>query len=127
MCDTCYILTYISLLIGFLMEMVRAVRLSSIFFCRLEGFTSTTKSGLTFFLYCSRWRRPFMCISLAFGSLNRHSHNLQLNETTLPRKKVSQVQRNINCCSNHVCNNNQPAMVFKKNIFIPSSLRISSI
>ena len=53
---------------------------------RRDGFTSTTNSGFTFFLYWSRWRRPFMCISLAFGSLNRHSHNLQLKLITLPEK-----------------------------------------
>lgn len=56
---------------------------------RRDGFTSTTNSGFTFFLYCSRWRRPFMCISLAFGSLNRHSHNLQLKLITLPEKIIT--------------------------------------
>jgi hypothetical protein len=40
-------------------------------------------------LYWSRWRRPFMCISLAFGSLNRHSHNLQLKLITLPEKIIT--------------------------------------
>lgn len=56
---------------------------------RRDGFTSTTNSGFTFFLYWSRWRRPFMCISLAFGSLNRHSHNLQLKLITLPEKIIT--------------------------------------
>lgn len=30
---------------------------------------------------------PFICISLALGSLNLHSHNLQLKLITLPVKK----------------------------------------
>lgn len=68
----------------FLKGTVRAALLSSIFFCRLDGLTSTIKSGLTFFLYCKRWRRPFMCISFALGSLNRHSQSLQLKDTILP-------------------------------------------
>ena len=35
-------------------------------------------------LYWRRCRRPFRCISLAFGSLNLHSHSLQLKLTVLP-------------------------------------------
>lgn len=56
------------------------------FLWRKDGFTSTTRSGLTFFLYCRRWRRPFMCISLALGSLKRHSHSLQLKLITYKDK-----------------------------------------
>lgn len=35
-------------------------------------------------LYCRRCRRPFRCISFAFGSLKLHSHNLQWKRMTLP-------------------------------------------
>jgi hypothetical protein len=81
----CY--TYASLAIGsFLPPTVRVPLRSSSFFCLLEGLTSTINSGFTFFLYCSRCLRPFMCISLAFGSLKRHSHNLQLKDMTFPNK-----------------------------------------
>ena len=48
------------------------------------AFEILTRSGLTFFLYWSRCLRPFMCISLALGSLNLHSHNLQLKLVTFP-------------------------------------------
>lgn len=48
------------------------------------GLTSTCKLGSTFFLYCSLCLLPFMCISLAFGSLNLHSQSLQLKLTVLP-------------------------------------------
>lgn len=60
----------------------RRIFSSCIFLCLRDGFTSTTKSGLTFFLYCSLCLLPFMCISFAFGSLKRHSHNLQLKLIT---------------------------------------------
>jgi len=65
--------------------------------CRRDGFTSTTNSGFTFFLYWSLWRRPFICISFAFGSLNRHSHSLQLKLITLPTetRKIYHEVRNL--------------------------------
>lgn len=94
---------------------------SWIFLARMLGFTSTCRSGFTFFckasiikhgvneqllgtgslkmrchfqnfdrcthlqtLYCRRCRRPFRCISFAFGSLKLHSHNLQWKRMTFP-------------------------------------------
>ena len=51
---------------------------------RNEGLRSTTRSGLTFFLYWRRCLLPFMCISLALGSLNLHSQSLHRKLTTFP-------------------------------------------
>lgn len=86
---------------------------SWIFRARMLGFTSTWRSGFTFFyktlkhvcidmfllpiskhlpsnilwlqtLYCRRCRRPLRCISFALGSLKLHSHSLQWKRITLP-------------------------------------------
>lgn len=55
-------------------------------------------------LYCRRCRRPFRCISFAFGSLKLHSHNLQWKRMTLPsslrtwKKKATHYTPSLNSC-----------------------------
>lgn len=48
------------------------------------SFSHKKQMTINYTLYCSRWRLPFICISFAFGSLNLHSHSLQLKLIVFP-------------------------------------------